>query len=205
MTFRNGSRLVSGYFFFDQEPSSSLFSTISNRLLHLSIKTSKKKWKTSRNIKDSKIIIIYCNWVHFSSGPLLSQAPRQALATQWVALATVLKRWLQGFGANLRKFWIETLFVTSANPLQVAAVGRPLVGDCWSLRPTVAYNSSHARICWIHSSWRWCQSRNDFFLPFYMKKKTREWHFKDLQGTVSWSSQTKTWVSQCPLISTSIH
>ena len=80
-----------------------------------------------------------------------------------------------------------------------------LVGDCCS-RPAVTYNSSHARICWIrHSSWRWCQSRNGFFyIPYTVlhKEKAKEWHFKNLQGTVSWSSQTTTWVSQWIKVST---
>ena len=67
---------------FDQEPSSSLFSTIYSQMLHLSIKTSKKvnNFKKHQRLKD------HYNWVW----PTLV-APRQALATQWVALATVLK------------------------------------------------------------------------------------------------------------------
>jgi len=44
-----------------------------------------KNFKKHQRLKD------HYNWVHFSSGPLSSQAPRQALATQGVALVTVLK------------------------------------------------------------------------------------------------------------------
>ena len=50
------------------------------------IKKKVKNFKKHQRLKD------HYNWVHFSSGPVSSQAPRQALATQWVALATVLKR-----------------------------------------------------------------------------------------------------------------
>ena len=78
-------------------------------MLHLSIKTSKKvnNFKKHQRLKD------HYNWVW----PTLV-APRQALATQWVALVTVCWKITSGFGANLRKFWIETLFPTSANPLE---------------------------------------------------------------------------------------
>ena len=146
-------------------------------MLHLSIKTSKKvnNFKKHQRLKD------HYNWVW----PTLV-APRQALATQWVALVTVCWKITSGFGANLRKFWIETLFqhqLTHLNSIQVEAVGKPwilrfswqkmlqfLVDYSWSSQSAVTYNSSHAGICWIHSSWRWCQSRKSF-LRFSMKKK----------------------------------
>ena len=44
-------------------------------------------FKKHQRLKD------HCNWVPFWQWPTLV-APRQSLATQWVALSTVLKKWL---------------------------------------------------------------------------------------------------------------
>ena len=122
-------RLVS--LFSDQESLSSLFHHRKSATTSFEKNTS-LKWKHIKTVKIFKKhqrLKDHRNWVLFWQWPTLV-APRQSLATQWVALATVLKKWLQRLEQTWRKIQSRHCLqhqLTHLNSIQAETVGKPWI------------------------------------------------------------------------------